>query len=57
MSELQPPVTRKRLLAGIAVLLVATAVLIPLGVEPLAYLLGVAAGIIVVGLVAYWTFR
>ena len=51
MREIQAGLTGKRLLGGIAVLVVATAVLVPLGVEPAAYFTGVAIGAVVVGLV------
>ena len=57
MQEIQAGITKKRLLGGIAVLVVATAVLIPLGVEPVAYFSGVAVGIVALGLVYVWATR
>ena len=51
MSDLQPRITKKRVLGGISVFVVATAVLIPLGIDPVSYFTGVAAGIVGIGAV------
>ena len=49
MNELRPAPNRKRVIAGLAVLVVASAILLPLGVDPVGYFSGVAVGIVVVG--------
>ena len=57
MREIHVGMTRKRLAGGLAVLVVASTVLLGLGVEPVAYLSGVAVGLVAVGLVYVWTTR
>lgn len=51
MNAFRPRVTRNRVVGGIAVFVVASAVLIPLGVEPIPFLFGAVVGLILVGLV------
>jgi hypothetical protein len=49
--------TRKRLLAGVAILFVASAVMLAAGVEPASYFTGVAFGIVIVGLIGWFAIR
>jgi hypothetical protein len=49
--------TRKRLLAGVVILVVASAIMLAVGVDPTSYFMGVAFGIMIVGLVAWAAMR
>lgn len=49
MREIKAGVTKGRILAATVFLVIATAVLLALGVEPGPYLMGVAVGIALVG--------
>lgn len=51
-------ITGKRLLVAMAILVIAPALLIPLGVEPIPFFLGLAAGMLLVsGVAALATWR
>jgi hypothetical protein len=49
--------TRKRLLAGAAILVVASAIMLAAGVDPTSYFTGVALGMVIVGVMGWIAMR
>jgi hypothetical protein len=56
----KPPtvgITRKRLLAGAVILVVASAIMLAAGVDSTSYFTGVAFGVVIVGVIAWIAMR